>query len=52
MFKNIDINFNKALKYVLIGFAVFFVIGTIFAIIWGGVNLSIDFKGALCYHID
>ena len=45
MFKNIDINFNKALKYVLIGFAVFFVIGTIFAIIWGGVNLSIDFKG-------
>lgn len=45
MFKKIDINFNKALKYVLIGYAVFFVIGTIFAIIWGGVNLSIDFKG-------
>lgn len=43
MFKNID--FNKAFKFVLIGYAVFFVIGIAFAFIWGGVNLSIDFKG-------
>lgn len=43
MFKNID--FNKAFKFVLIGYAIFFVIGAVFAFIWGGVNLSIDFKG-------
>lgn len=44
MFKK-EINFNKAFKYVLIGYAAFFVIGIIFAFVWGGVNLSIDFKG-------
>ncbi len=44
MFKK-EINFNKAFKYILIGYAVFFIIGTVFAFIWGGVNLSIDFKG-------
>ena len=43
MFKK-DINFNKAFKPVLIGFAVFMAIGIIFSIIFG-VNLSIDFKG-------
>ncbi len=42
MFKNID--FNKTLKPVLIGYAIFFVIGIVFSIIFG-VNLSIDFKG-------
>lgn len=43
MFKNID--FNKCLKYVLIGYLAFFLIGAAFIFIWGGVNLSIDFKG-------
>ncbi len=45
MFKNVNINFNKALKYVLIGYLAFCIIGTVFAFIWGGINLSIDFKG-------
>lgn len=54
MFKNVNINFNKALKYVLIGYAVFFIIGAVFAFIWGGVNLSIDFKGGtrIAYTYD
>ena len=43
MFKNID--FSKTFKFVLIGYAVFFLIGAVFAFVWGGVNLSIDFKG-------
>ncbi len=42
MFKNID--FNKTFKFILIGYAVFFIIGIAFALIFG-VNLSIDFKG-------
>lgn len=52
MFKNID--FNKALKFVLIGYAVFFVIGIAFSFIWGGANLSIDFKGGtrISYSYD
>lgn len=44
MFKK-NIDFNKALKYVLIGYAAFFLVGIIFMFVWGGVNLSIDFKG-------
>ncbi|MBO7217906.1 MAG: protein translocase subunit SecF, partial [Clostridia bacterium] len=43
MFKNID--FSKTFKFILIAYAVFFVIGAVFAFVWGGVNLSIDFKG-------
>ena len=50
MLKNID--FNKAFKFVLIGYAVFFVIGIIFSVIWGGVNLSIDFKGGTRISYD
>ncbi len=52
MFKNI--NFNKALKPVLIGYAVFCIIGIVFAFVWGGVNLSIDFKGGtrIAYSYD
>lgn len=43
MFKNID--FSKTFKFILIGYAVFFLIGVVFAFVWGGVSLSIDFKG-------
>ena len=43
MFKK-DIDFNKAFKPVLIGFAVFFAIGIIFTAIFG-VNLDLSFKG-------
>ncbi len=43
MFKK-QIDFNKCFKYVLIGYAVFFLIATILTLIFG-VNLSIDFKG-------
>ncbi len=52
MFKNI--NFNKALKPVLIGYAVFCIIGIVFAFVWGGINLSIDFKGGtrIAYTYD
>lgn len=54
MFKNVNINFNKALKPVLIGYAVFCIIGIVFAFVWGGVNLSIDFKGGtrIAYSYD
>ncbi len=41
---NKDINFNKAFKPVLIGFAIFMAVGIVFSVIFG-VNLSIDFKG-------
>lgn len=44
MFKK-EINFNKSFKYVLIGYAIFFIIGIIFCAIWGGVNLDINFRG-------
>ncbi len=43
MFKK-DIDFNKTFKPVLIGFAVFMVIGVLVSVIFG-INLSIDFKG-------
>ena len=43
MFKR-EIDFNKTLKYVLMGFAIFFVIGIIFTCIFG-VNLDLSFKG-------
>ena len=43
MFKK-DIDFNKAFKYMLIGFAVFYLIGIIFTCIFG-VNLDLSFKG-------
>lgn len=44
MFKQREIDFNKALKPVLIGYAVFFAIGIIITAIFG-VNLDINFKG-------
>ncbi|MBE6781875.1 MAG: protein translocase subunit SecF [Ruminococcaceae bacterium] len=43
MFKK-NIDFNKCFKFVLIGYAIFFLIATILTLIFG-VNLSIDFKG-------
>ena len=43
MFKR-EIDFNKTFKYVLMGFAIFFVIGIIFTCIFG-VNLDLSFKG-------
>lgn len=43
MFKR-EIDFNKTFKYVLMGFAIFFLIGIIFTSIFG-VNLDLSFKG-------
>lgn len=43
MFKK-NINFNKCLKPVLIGYAIFFAVAIVLTVIFG-VNLSIDFKG-------
>ncbi len=43
MFKK-EIDFNKAFKFALIGFAIFYVIGIIFTCIFG-INLDLSFKG-------
>ncbi len=42
--RNFNINFNKVLNKVIIGYAAFFLIGIIIAVIWG-VNLDINFSG-------
>lgn len=42
--RNFKIDFNKTLNKVIIGYAAFFLIGIIIAVIWG-VNLDINFSG-------
>ena len=42
--REFNINFNKALKPVLLAYIIFFAVGTALAFIWG-VNLDINFSG-------
>ncbi len=42
--RNFKIDFNKAFKFVIIAYALIFIVGTVIAVI-GGVNLDINFRG-------
>ncbi len=42
--RDFNIDFNKTFKFVIIIYAIIFIVGTIFAIV-GGVNLDINFSG-------